>query len=366
MLKEGAQEGLWTYCYPELSCTEKENSGNSSVNYRVQKMVNNGPQDTVVVMDYVSTQLQQENARKMRNRIRKKLFAAKLPGTTLGTVLAAKVSTEVFIKISTAVSIFSYNLFFWMGAQCYDLGEMENDTADENNFGETGEQDDTADENESGETGEQDNESGETEGQDEKGEEKIDGKCGKQISEVKKAVEAVLKLLPLWLTFASTCYLVNATAESFFMEQVDYLENNTESFKIPKSVFFSFPDIVSHITWQVSDYLVEQFHDENKEARWARLLRISIGMLFSSLCCIVASLVAHRLDSNYNSASMLWLLLQFLLWVGSDNDISKSHLDNYYRMLAIITLSSTFVFTVVGIAYELREKEDTAKSGKKG
>ncbi|GKV36126.1 hypothetical protein SLEP1_g44293 [Rubroshorea leprosula] len=290
MLKEGAQEGLWTYCYPELSCTEKENSGNSSVKYRVQKMVNNGPQDTVVVIDYVSTQLQQENARKMRNRIRKKLFAAKLPGTILGTVLAAKVSTEVFIKISTAVSIFSYNLFFWMGAQCYDLGEMENDTADKNNSGETEDQDDTADENESGETGEQDNES-------------------------------------------------------------------------------------------------------------------------------VASLVAHRLDSNYNSASMLWLLLQFLLlgmmkgileegleeflrdhldsylqvkavcdiadsvgnflsmiltaaspssWVGSDNDISKSHLDNYYRMLAIITLSSTFLFTIVAIAYELRTKEDTAKSGKKG
>ncbi|GKV32416.1 hypothetical protein SLEP1_g41027 [Rubroshorea leprosula] len=124
-------------------------------------------------------------------------------------------------------------------------------------------------------------------------------------------------------------------------------------------------------------------------------------MLFSSLCCIVASLVAHRLDSNYNSASMLWLLPQFLLWgmmkgileegleeflhdhidndlqvqavygivdtvgnflsmiltvaspsnwVGSGNDISKSHLDNYYRMLAITTLFSTFLFTIVAIA----------------
>ncbi|GKV39904.1 hypothetical protein SLEP1_g47604 [Rubroshorea leprosula] len=402
-MREGAREGLRTCCYPELCCTEKENSGNSSVNDREQNTVKNGPQDTEEDMDSESIPLQQENARKMRNRIRRKLFAAKLPGTILGTVLAAVFSIEVFIKISTAVTVISYNLFFWMGAKCYDLGEMENDITDEKDEKKI-----------DGKCGKQDK----------KDEEKIDGKCGKQIPdalvpEVKKAVKVVLELLLLWVTFASTCYLVNATADSFFMEQVDYLENNTESLKIPKSVFFSFPDIVSNITGEVSSLLVERFHDE--EGRWARLLRISIGMLFSSLCCIVASLVAHRLDSNYNSASMLWLLPQFLLlgmmrgileagleeflhdllhehidndlaveavsgmaelvgslistiltaaspssWVPSGNDISKSHLDNYYRMLAIITLFSTFLFTIVAIAYELRAKEDTVRSGKKG
>ncbi|GKV52978.1 hypothetical protein SLEP1_g59528 [Rubroshorea leprosula] len=197
------------------------------------------------------------------------------------------------------------------------------------------------------------------------------------------------------------------------MEQVDYLENNTEDFKIQNSVFYSSPAIVSIITGQVSYYLVEQFHDEKKEARWARLLRISVGMLFSSLCCLVASLVAYRLDSNYNSTSMsqflLWGMMKGILeegleeflhdhlnndlqvqevygiadtvgnflsmiltaaspssWVGSGNDIGKSHLDNYYRMLAIRTLFSTFLFTIVAIAYELQQKEDTEKSGKKG
>ncbi|GKV36111.1 hypothetical protein SLEP1_g44278 [Rubroshorea leprosula] len=248
ILKEGVREGLRTCCYPELSCTETENSRrNSSENNPDQKSETNPPKENE--MDTVPIQPQQENTRKMRNRIRKKLFAAKLPGTILGTVLAAVFSTEVCIKISTAVTIICYNLFFWMGAQCYDLGEMEN-------YAITGE-----------------NKYGEMEKRDKKDEEKIDGKDEKQnlldalVPELKKAVEAVRKLLPLWLTFASTCYLVNATADSLFMEQVDYLENNTEGFKIPKSVFYSFPDVVSIITGQVSYYLVEQFYDEKKEAR---------------------------------------------------------------------------------------------------
>ncbi|GKV52303.1 hypothetical protein SLEP1_g58892 [Rubroshorea leprosula] len=430
-----AREVLRTFCYQELSWTEKEISGT-------------GPQDTVEEMDSVARQLQRENARKLRNRVRKKLFAAKLPGTILGTVLAAVFSTEVFIKISTAVTVISYNLFFWMGARYYDLGEMENhDKKDEEKIDAKDKKKilDTVSELKKAveaavETAVDavlqrllslpkfifyepkvakstwgENKSGEKEKQDKKDEEKIDGKDEKQNP---NALVPELNQAIIWLTFASTCYLVNATADTFFMEQVAYLENNTVSFKIPTSVFYSFPDFVSIITAQVSYYLVEHCHDEKKEARWARLLRISIGMLFSSLCCIVASLVAYRLESNYNSASMLWLLPQFLLWgmmkgileegieeildvhldkdllvlavcgtadavgnflsmiltaaspsswrVGSGSDISKIHLDNYYRMLAIITLSSTFVFTIVAIAYELRDKEDKEKSGKKG
>ncbi|GKV36128.1 hypothetical protein SLEP1_g44295 [Rubroshorea leprosula] len=157
IVKEGArEEGIRTCCCLESSCTEKQNSGDSSVKDQKKKSVKKGPQDTEEEMDCKSIELQQENAEKMSNRIKKKLFAAKLPGTILGTVLAAVFSTEVFIKISTAVAIICYNLFFWMGAQCYDLGEMENDITNENK-------------------------SGEMKKQDKKGEEKIDGKCGKHI-----------------------------------------------------------------------------------------------------------------------------------------------------------------------------------------
>ncbi|GKV51071.1 hypothetical protein SLEP1_g57749 [Rubroshorea leprosula] len=74
---------------------------------------------------------------------------------------------------------------------------------------------------------------------------------------------------------------------------------------------------------------------------------IPARFLFLSGACLqnnrTASLVAHRLDSNYNSASMLWLLPQFLLWgmmkgileEGLEEFLHPDHLDDDLEAKAV-------------------------------
>ncbi|GKV52941.1 hypothetical protein SLEP1_g59491 [Rubroshorea leprosula] len=240
ILKEGAREGLRTCCCLESSCTEKENSGNSSVKDRKQKPMKKGPQDyrgrDGFCVNIAIVGKCEENEQYIEKKVMRKLFYR----TILGTVLAVVFSTEVFIKISTALTVISYKLFFWMGAQCYDLGEMENDIADENKTGETEKKDK----------------------KDKKGEEKIDG--------------------------------------------------NVESkFQLP---YF------------------------------------------------------QRLDSNYNSASMLWLLLQFLLWGMMKGILEEGleeflhdHIDNDLQVQAVCGIVDTIGNFLKRHGLENRERRDEFK-----
>ncbi|GKV30828.1 hypothetical protein SLEP1_g39603 [Rubroshorea leprosula] len=128
------------------------------------------------------------------------------PATTAREVLAPVFSTELFIKISTALTVISYKLFFWMGAQCYDLGEMENDIADENKTGEMEKKDK----------------------KDKKGEEKIDGNVESKFQlpyfqrlDSNYSSASMLWLLPQFLLWGMMKGILEEGLEEFLHDHID-------------------------------------------------------------------------------------------------------------------------------------------------
>lgn len=131
----------------------------------------------------------------------------------------------------------------------------------------------------------------------------------------KQAGEVLLTLFPLWFTFIFNCYLVSATGNTFFIAQVNYLDDNTkQSHRLPEGMFYLATKFVDFLASQVCSCLIKMLCGNEREKQWARLSRIGVGMVFSILCCIIATLIeVRRKDNSNRSISVFRLVPQSFL-----------------------------------------------------
>ncbi|KAK8677760.1 hypothetical protein V6N13_143283 [Hibiscus sabdariffa] len=211
------------------------------------------------------------------------------------------------------------------------------------------------------------------------------------------------RLVPVWMTFLIYC-LVEAAGTTFFIEQSDNLEDGIgKGFRIPITFFPALKSLTSFVTCQLVDFIITSKLQKENQPKRAFVASIAIGMLVSFLCCMTAwqvkvrrlKLINELWDIQNDSIRMniLWLTPQFLLlgimgglveegmegsfyemvpksmrmyelpfnkivmgmgkilsigtifvfrgWFGD-----TSHLDRYYRMLAIVSIGSLAYFTV--------------------
>ncbi|GLT56704.1 hypothetical protein SLA2020_297290 [Shorea laevis] len=235
----------------------------------------------------------------------------------------------------------------------------------------------------------------------------------------KKELWLFLRKLPLWFPFLFY-YVVDAAGSTFFMEQTDKLNDKIgENYHVPspQSSFLVVQKCTKFIASNLADYLIKKFCKDDNQERRAGLVRMSLGMCACSGCCIVAWLLEnHRLDlinenpdRNPIPMSILLLAPQFSLlgfangliedgmeeffrdyapasihhfamaftkavdaggkliavvfiltlkpWIGKD--VNTSHLDSYYRMLAILVLCALQFFIILANIYdwEIEKKE---------
>ncbi|KAK9933874.1 hypothetical protein M0R45_021047 [Rubus argutus] len=122
----------------------------------------------------------------------------------------------------------------------------------------------------------------------------------------------------LAMCFAFIAYsLVEATGNTFFFNQTDFMEDKIGNFKIPIlyfGVLRSFSSFISSfLCWKLI----------RKKWKHATLIRIGCGLVCSVLCCAVAWQVelrrSHKIktevtnDNSIISMSVLWLIPQFSL-----------------------------------------------------
>lgn len=233
------------------------------------------------------------------------------------------------------------------------------------------------------------------------------------------------RLVPFWITLLVYC-LVEAAGTTFFLKQSDYLEDRIgNGFKIPLNYFLVLDSLTTFVTAGLVNFVTSKLCNKNQQKR-AFVVRITIGMLVSFLCCITAWKVEVRrlkLIKEYGipeieveriPMSILWLTPQYLLlgimgglvekgmegcfynlvpgsmkdyelpfdkivmgmgkfltiltifvcrgWFG--NESSTSHLDRYFLMLAMISLGSSAFFSVAAYAcyWKIAPEEDVVGS----
>ncbi|MBA0659559.1 hypothetical protein Goklo_011680 [Gossypium klotzschianum] len=233
------------------------------------------------------------------------------------------------------------------------------------------------------------------------------------------------RLVPFWITLLVYC-LVEAAGTTFFLEQSDYLENGIgNGFRIPLNYFSVLSSLTTFVTAGLVDFVTSKLSNKNQRKR-AFVVRITLGMLVSFLCCITAWKVEVRrlkLIKEYGipksevekiPMSILWLTPQYLLlgimsglveagmegcfynlvpgsmkvyellfkeivmgmgkflsiltifafrgWFGDES--STSHLDRYFLMLAMISLGSLAFFSVAAYAcyWKIAPEEDVVGS----
>ena len=132
-------------------------------------------------------------------------------------------------------------------------------------------------------------------------------------------VKCFLTLIPLWTTFLAYS-LVQATGNTFFIEQRSNLKNTfTKHDRVLLVALFVLNSFLRFIIQRL-------FRSEKARNPNVTLVRIGVGMICSILCCIAAWQVeVHRLkeikrlypnkpsETDTISMSILWLLPQFIL-----------------------------------------------------
>ncbi|MBA0746091.1 hypothetical protein Gogos_008634, partial [Gossypium gossypioides] len=201
------------------------------------------------------------------------------------------------------------------------------------------------------------------------------------------------RLVPFWITLLVYC-LVEAAGTTFFLEQSDYLEYRIgNGFRIHLNYFLVLNSLTTFVTAGLVDFVTSKLCNKNQRKR-AFVVRITLGMLVSFLCCITAWKVEVRrlkLIKEYGipksevkkiPMSILWLTPQYLLLgimgglveagmegcfynlrvVGDES--STSHLDRYFLMLAMISLGSLAFFSVAAYAcyWKIAPEEDVVGS----
>ncbi|TYI28784.1 hypothetical protein ES332_A05G269100v1 [Gossypium tomentosum] len=207
------------------------------------------------------------------------------------------------------------------------------------------------------------------------------------------------RLVPIWITLLVYC-LVEAAGTTFFLEQSDYLENRIgNGFRIPLIYFSVLNSLTTFVTAGLVDFVTSKLCNKNQRKR-AFVVRITLGMLVSFLCCITAwkeevcrlklikeygipksedEQIPMRIMGGLVEAGMegcfynlvpgsmkvyelpfkeivmgmgkfLSILTRFAFrgWFGDES--STSHLDRYFLMLAMISLGSLAFFSVAAYA----------------
>ncbi|XP_059310352.1 protein NRT1/ PTR FAMILY 5.6-like [Lycium ferocissimum] len=145
-----------------------------------------------------------------------------------------------------------------------------------------------------------------------------------------KDVKRLISMFPLWSTFY-VYSLVGATANTFFYEQANYINDHLgEISRVPIVVFV----IIMTFTSSITSIICSWFKDRSTNARRPPLNRIRFGMFFSIICCAVACGVEvhrlHRVKVEDNQISIFWLTPQFLL-VGLMEGLSESGLQDFFE-----------------------------------
>uniref|UniRef100_A0A5B7BR24 Uncharacterized protein n=1 Tax=Davidia involucrata TaxID=16924 RepID=A0A5B7BR24_DAVIN len=227
-----------------------------------------------------------------------------------------------------------------------------------------------------------------------------------------KEVKLVLKMVPMWTTFL-TYSLVEASGSTFFIQQANNMKDSIggNEFTVPIQAFFVIKSFSSFIISYLYHLLVlKLWGTEANHQQHYMLVRIGIGMFSSILCCLAAWRVeVHRLlhlvkiePEALSMMSIYWLIPQFcllgfmeglaqdglqdffshhqvsesmksygppfrdcILGIGKflsipfvlvfrcwfKDTINKSHLDQYYKMLAILSLGNLCIYWYVSNMY---------------
>ncbi|KAL3838642.1 hypothetical protein ACJIZ3_023233 [Penstemon smallii] len=129
-------------------------------------------------------------------------------------------------------------------------------------------------------------------------------------------VKLLLKMIPLWTTFL-VYGLLQATGNTFFFEQVGYMDNSLGKLvhHIPIITFVIIKSATSFIVTRFCDLFL--FLTNNEIPRHVMLIRIGIGMAISPLCCVIAWRIEdyrkHQSSKMDISISVFWLVPQFFL-----------------------------------------------------
>ncbi|KAH6767757.1 hypothetical protein C2S52_018740 [Perilla frutescens var. hirtella] len=219
-----------------------------------------------------------------------------------------------------------------------------------------------------------------------------------------KGVKYLLKMLPMWSTFITFSF-VRASGDTFFLEEASSITDDS----FPLLLFINLQRFTEVLVSETSDYILKKLHKKmNFNAQKMMLVRIGTGMFCCVLCCIAAWIQAvHRLDlvdtygeaKGYMSVYQLtpqFLLLAFMGGLSSDglqnffesqvsrsmfrygppfeecvngigrfvsivfililskwfeNEAESSRLDNYYRLLAILSSVNIIAYCLVARWY---------------
>ncbi|CAK9140241.1 unnamed protein product [Ilex paraguariensis] len=237
-----------------------------------------------------------------------------------------------------------------------------------------------------------------------------------------KEVKELIGMIPMWAIFFLYC-IVKATGSTFFVLQFDNLDPSIGGFKVPLIAFFLIQP-ASEYTIKYLYQLVVQKWWSNAQPLRVMKVKIGLGIWCSFLSCVTARLVeARRLslieergygdyDDQTINMSVFWLAPQFCLlgfmqgltedgvvdfyyykvaaslksygpsfnefvigigkfisvfyvltfktWFG--HTINSSHLDNYYGILAILSLGNLVIIYGYVSVYVYRDVEGEDKS----
>ena len=143
-------------------------------------------------------------------------------------------------------------------------------------------------------------------------------------------------MIPMWMTFIM-CGVVISVGNTFFLEQADKMNHKVGKLKVPLPIFKAFYDLVKDGFKARYVKVAEKVIQE----KYVAPCGITIAMLFSILCCILAAGVEiSRLDvirrhglldkpNDKIPMSMFVLLPQYLL-LGAIDGISNSSIDQFF------------------------------------
>ena len=146
-------------------------------------------------------------------------------------------------------------------------------------------------------------------------------------------------MVPMWATFL-VYGLVEATGSTFFVEQTSNLRSPiTDSFVDIVIAFNAMKSLTSFIVPYLYELLIQRRWSDGRQKQGGLLVRISVGMVSSVLCCCAAWLVEVRrlsmveiegVDSDVEiRMSILWLVPQFLLsWLMEE--LAEDGLEDFF------------------------------------
>ncbi|KAH6817962.1 hypothetical protein C2S51_001565, partial [Perilla frutescens var. frutescens] len=156
------------------------------------------------------------------------------------------------------------------------------------------------------------------------------------VEQVEEA-KSLLNMVPLCTTFL-VYGLLQATGNTFFVEQANYMNSNISVISLV--VIKTFTAVIVSL---ICNHLFAKFQSKNNpNPKLVMLVRIGIGMILSPICCLVAWRVeVYRIENIVEKSvciSILWLAPQFFL-LGSMQGLVFDGLVEIYSSLVPASLN---------------------------